>query len=236
MDKFAGAEKFRFPGGDERTVVIGRTGCGKTTLAMMLLSEANFDEMPWIVFDTKGEEFFAGLETRGHAKLIALGEMPDKPGLYIVRPVPGRDDIAVETFLWKLWERENIGIVVDELYMIDPRSDAFQAILTQGRSKRMPMINLTQRPVAVSRFNFSESSHIVVFHLNHLKDRQTVAEHMPIDKNTRLMEYHARWYDVNRDKLFLIAPVPDKQEILARFDERLKPPEGEAGLPERIIL
>ncbi len=228
------ASEFELPRTDQRVVIVGRTGCGKTQFASFLLSEAPFDEMPFIVFDFKGEKFFRDLVARGHMKIIAIGTLPDQPGLYMVQPAPGRDDEAIEGYLWQIWEHENIGIVVDELYMIDPRSDAFNAILTQGRSKNIPMINLTQRPVAVSRWNFSESSHIVVFHLNHIKDRQTVAEHMPIDKDLRMPEYHSRWYDVNRNKLFHVQPAPGQEAILKRFDDRLKPDEEEK--PARIVL
>lgn len=237
IEQYAPGEEFLFPSDDQRIIIIGRTGSGKTQFANSLLSNASFTERPWIIFDFKGEEFFDDLKRRGLAKEIPLGYIPEQPGVYFVRPIKGRDDDAVEEYLWKLWEHENVGIFVDELYMIDPRSDAFQAILTQGRSKNIPMINLTQRPVAVSRFNFSEASHIVLLDLNHRKDRETVAEHMPIDKDRRVREYYARWYDVNRNKLFLVQPAPGREAILKRFSDRLTPDEKTSDeRPARIIL
>lgn len=234
LENYAPADHFQFPRSDERTIVIGRTGSGKTFLAVFLLSMADFDRRPWILWDFKGDEFIQQLIDLGYAKLIPLGTIPSEPGLYVVRPVPGRDDIDTEAYLWAIWANENIGIMIDELYMIDPRSNAFNAILTQGRSKNIPMINLTQRPVAVSRWNLSESSHLVVFHLNHVKDRQTVAEHMPIDKRLRLSDYNSRWYDVSRDKLFHVQPAPGREIILQRFKERLQ--RDETQQPARITL
>lgn len=231
---YADEAEWRFPKTDERTVIIGRTGSGKTFMEMFLLSEANFDETPWIIFDFKGDSFIQELINRGYAKLIPLGELPTEPGLYVVRPLPG-DDEEVETYFWEIWKRGNIGVAIDEIYMIDPYSESWRAILTQGRSKNIPGIMLTQRPKRISPFNFSEASHIVLFDINWQKDRDTAGEHMPIDKDVRLAEYHSRWYDVNRNRLFHVHPAPEREAILARFAARL-PPEAEPEKPARIIV
>lgn len=211
--------KFRLPTNRQRVAVMGRTGSGKTQFAAWLLSEAPFDKQPYVIIDYKGDEL---LNTIDRSKEIGLNEVPKSPGLYIVHPRPDESE-QVEAWLWKIWERENIGIYADEAYVL-PDKGALQAVLTQGRSKHIPAIVLTQRPTWISRFVFSEADYYAVFHLNDLRDRQTVSAFMPPGSlNERQAPYHSRWYDVGGDTLFSLLPAPDAGAILDRIDSRLSP-------------
>ena len=106
-----------------------------------------------------------------------------------------------------------------------PDQEAFQAILTQGRSKEIPAIILTQRPVWISRFVFSEADFYAVFHLNDRRDQKSVAEFTPNtplwDLTSRIPDYHFRWYDVSGDYSTQMQPVPDRDMILETFEKRL---------------
>lgn len=212
----------RLPTNQQRLVGMGRTGSGKTQFGAWVLSEAPFDKQPYVIVDYKGDDLLADLP-RVHE--IGLNEYPKHPGLYYVHPTPSDND-NVEEWLWGVWKRENIGLYFDEAYSLpNPTAGgAFQAILTQGRSKHIPAIILTQRPNWISRFVFSEADYYAVFHLNDKRDKLTVQQFMPEDTlKERLPDYHSYYYDVKRDKLFILQPVPKASVIKERFEERLKP-------------
>src|SRR5579862_8316594 len=136
---------FRIPGGDARTTVIGATGSGKTTCAAWLLSKQRLDLRPWVILDFKREPLFDAVGIPPIIETSLSAKPPKKPGLYVICPRPGEED-ALEAWLWRVWEAENVGLFVDEASLI-PERDAFRAILQQGRSKRLPVIACTQRPV-----------------------------------------------------------------------------------------
>jgi DNA helicase HerA-like ATPase len=126
--------------------------------------------------------------------------------------------------LYKVWARTNIGLYVDEaLRLPTKKTGAFESILTQGRSLRIPVISLSQRPVDLTRYAFSEANHVVVFSLTDLRDRKKVTEYVPMDKDYRLKKFHSMWYNVDQAKTFAMTPSPDKDAILQRFHDRLKP-------------
>lgn len=223
---------FKLPTDDKRVAVIGKTGSGKTQAAVWQLSERSWHSMPWIIFDFKRDKLINQIPG---VKELSLGKLPEGPGLHIVHPVPGQEE-EVEKYFWQIWQHENIGLFIDEGYMIGD-SEAFRALLTQGRSKSIPMIILTQRPSWLSLFVFSEADYYQVFYLNMKKDRQKVNEFVPIDFNTRLPEYHSIWYDVNQDKILWLRPVPSDSVIIKRFQSRQNAmkDDSEGGSPEATV-
>lgn len=209
-------KKLRLPGPTHRTAVVGRTGSGKTQAAVWHLSRQNFDKMPWVIFDYKTDDLINSIEGAQH---IALGEVPKQAGIYIVHPLPS-EQTEVEEYLWKLWARENVGVYVDEGYMLGDNK-AFESILTQGRSKRIPVIVLSQRPAWITRFVFSEADFFQVFHLNDKRDKKTVEAFLPQNLSSRLPDFHSFYYDVGRDALHTFAPVPDADTLMEAFSARL---------------
>jgi len=212
---------YRLPAPGEHTAIVGRTGSGKTQAGSFLLSESDLNVRPHIALDFKGDELLNSIHEAQHIKSTKL---PDKPGLYITRFMP-HDFEAMENFFWHVWRQENIHLHIDEAYMIDRNSKAFNALLTQGRSKRISLACLTQRPAYCSRFVFSEASHINFFHLNDVRDRKIIEGFVPEteDLSVVLPRFCSRWYDVKNNEIFRLLPVPDEDSIRARFSERLKP-------------
>lgn len=151
-------------------------------------------------------------------ELEPTSKPPRKPGLYIVHPRPDEGD-AMEDFMWKIWERGKTGILVDEGYMLPDRG-ALQALLTQGRSKHIPMIILSQRPVMMNRFAFSEADFYAVFHLNDKRDWQTVEAFAPVDHRMLLPRFNSWWHDVGEDATFRMLPVPSERAILTEIARR----------------
>lgn len=218
---------FRFPNDTQRLLILGATGSGKTNAALWHLSQRNFDEKPWVIYDFKHDELIEAIEGANHLDVNA--PPPDRPGLYIVNPVPGQEG-EVDAQMMQIWDRENIGVYVDEGYMIPKNSLGFRSLLTQGRSKHIPVIVLSQRPVWMDRFTFTEANYIQVFRLQHIDDTKTVEGFVPNPTDSakthplrkRLPEYWSYYYDVGRNKLMEVKPVPDPDAILDTFDLRLR--------------
>jgi hypothetical protein len=209
-----GMTGFRLPGGDSRTTVIGASGSGKTTCGTWLLSHMRFDKRPWIVIDFKREDIF---DSVGFPPIhpLSLGKLPRKPGLYLTSPRPDQDE-QLEDFLWRIWHKENIGLFVDEAALM-PDRDAWRAILQQGRSKRIPTIACTQRPVDVKRALFTEASYFCIYRLQDRRDARVIEGFVPTDLSSPLPPYHWRWYDVQRNALLHMSPVPDKPGVADRL-------------------
>lgn len=208
----------RLPNDNQRIAIVGRTGSGKTIAGLWHLSRKNFDRKPWVILDFKMDESLNNIDRAEHIDIT--DKAPKRPGIYLVHPLPSQEK-EVEDFLWKIWAQENTGVFIDEGYMLGD-SPAFRALLTQGRSKRIPMIVLSQRPVWISRFVFSESDFYQVYNLNDKRDRQTINAFLPPSANDRMADYHSRYYDVGRDSLVVFSPVPNEATSLGIIDERLR--------------
>jgi len=209
----------RLPKYDNRTAIVGSSGSGKTQFAVWLLSSRDFDVRPWYIFDFKGDELIAMIGAR---EISVYSEPPTKPGLYVIRPIPEKDDDAVEQFIWKIWANENAGIYIDEGYMIGPRNPAYNACLTQGRSKHIEMITLSQRPLWLSRFVFSEANFFAVFNLTDEKDRKEVGRFLNGRSSLLLPRFNCLWYDVDKQETCQFAPVPHRNIIIKTFQDRLR--------------
>ena len=205
----------RIPEESNRIAIVGATGSGKTQAALWQLSMRDIDTRPWIIFNWKND---SSIDSIPYAQNISLNEIPVKPGVYIVHPRPDED---TEPLLWQVWERGGIGVYIDEGYMVGDRNAAFRAILTQGRSKQIPVIVLSQRPVWMDRFVFSESEFFQIFRLQHNKDRKSVQEFIPKSIDKRLPEFHSYYYDVSRDVVTVLKPVPAIETIYATFERKL---------------
>lgn len=207
-----------WPGDTDRFVIVGATGSGKTQAGVYNLSRRNYTTKPWVIYDFKYDELINHIDGAQH---ISLTEpLPNKPGIYIVHPSPG-DESGVDEHMKAIWAQENIGVYIDEGYMIPERSNGFRMLLTQGRSKRIPMIILSQRPVYMDRFVFSEANFFQIFRLQHADDIKNAQKSVPYDLSERLPQYYSYYYDVGNNILKIHPPVPDADAILDTFDTRI---------------
>lgn len=213
--------KWTLPRDDEHTTIVGRNGTGKTQAGAWLLSQQNLRAKPWVILDYKDEELLNSIPRIRH---IGHKEIPSDPGLYILKSRPDLFE-DTEAWLWRVWEKENTGVFIDEGYMLpEIRKGAFAALLTQGRSKRTPVITLSQRPVRVDRAAFSEASHVLAFDLNDRRDHKSLEEIVPSGFMSIVVpKYHARWYSVKKDKTWIMKPVPDADEIVDTINDKLPP-------------
>jgi hypothetical protein len=227
----------KLPDDTQSLLLIGKNGSGKTRAAVWHLSSKDLGTTPgkasWVIVNHKREEFINSIPG---AVFMKIGEYPNitkKPGIYIYEPRPGVHDEAVTALLWWAYEHENVGVYIDEGYMINPRDDAMNSLYTQGRSKHIPMITLSQRPSRISRLAVSEAMFVQVFRLTDRRDWKTIQEIMPIklDPYMRAMngqerllpDYHSLYYDTREDEPVIATPVPSDEEILEIFRRKLAP-------------
>ena len=215
---------FRLPGPNDRLAIVGRTGTGKTTMAMWLLSQARFDRHPWLIVDYKGEELFSQLAKIHRGAITEIGvkdRAPRERGLYVVRPTPAVDDEEIEGLLWRVWERGRTGIYVDECHLL-PNNDALKACLVTGRSRHIPMTIISQRPVWVPREAFSEASHHIAFDISRRDDRKIAGEFMMRegDPIPRFPGHESLWHDVVRARRYAMLPPPHGRESIRKIAER----------------
>lgn len=210
---------FRLPGGTDRTVVIGMTGTGKTVFGAFVLSKQRFNERPWIWIDFKDEELIDKIGTPP-VQEITLSTIPKKPGLYRLRVSP-RDNDALEDWLWRVWQKGNLGIFCDEVSLI-PKQEAFKAVLRQGRSLRIPVIACTQRPVDCDREVFSEANFVSVFRVKDRRDYKIIQEFTGNAAIERpLKEHWSYWYDAKQNSLLTLKPCPPPDMVAKSLRETI---------------
>jgi hypothetical protein len=217
----------RLPQSDDRIAILGKTGSGKTVAGLWHLSKQDISTRRWVVIDFKGDVNINAIDKAQDIDYATdLNKL--KPGLYILRVMPDEEE-ELDAWFVKVWETENIGVMVDEGFMVGQRSRGFNMCLIQGRSKHITMIVLSQRPVWMSRYVLSEASFIQAFSLNDRDDTKSVkrfVEDRDIEGRTvsvldRLPRYHSYYYDVAEDDLRVLSPVPSVDEILEDIDAKL---------------
>lgn len=225
--------RMNFPGPEDHTLILGRNGSGKTVAGGWHLVAKDFNKQPWLIVNTKGDTLLNELATIEGVQTIDINETPGDVGLYIVNPTPDQGE-EINQLLWRVWRKGNTGTYIDEGYAIT-EEEALNALLTQGRSRRCPVIILSQRPAWLSRFAFSECNFIHLFNLQIQTDRKKIGEIVPVDKDYRLAPFHSYWYDVKQDSLQSLTPVPPPGEILQRFRAKFPPKLDEAATPADVL-
>lgn len=217
------------PDDTQRLVIVGTTGSGKTHAGMWHLAHRNFDSKPWVVYDWKEDPLINSVD--GTFPLDVNAPAPTNPGLYIVHPRIEDDDEAVSEQMKDIWNKEDIGVYVDESYLIAKSNSNFRALLCQGRSRHIPMIMCTQRPVWVDRFVFTESEFKQVFRLQSNDDHLKLADNMPKEDLIALTKrcplrgaerrYWSYYYDGPEDDLRPVPPLADAAVIRSMFHAKL---------------
>jgi hypothetical protein len=213
-----------YPDDSQRITIVGRTGTGKTVAALHQLSVRSYTEIPWYIIDFKTDVWINRIPYAVDVDLDA--DIVDQPGIYRVHPIPEEDDKSVASLMRRIWQRQNCGVFIDEAAMIPRTNTAYNALLTQGRSRRCPVITVTQRPVGISKWAFTEMDFFQVFRLLSEQDIDKCEEYLPrgvdLGENS-LPKYYSYYYDVSAGRLSVLKPAPKPEEILEHFDDRLKP-------------
>lgn len=203
------------PDNGERVVIAGRTGSGKSTLCCYLLKRS---PQTWLILNPKHTAAFKSLPdvvvlTKFDERQVTKEQARHK---YVLLNLSGHQataDYMDEIISWAHGSFRNIGLCADELYTLHSGSGkAGQGLtgwLTRGRELRQSFIGLTQRPVWISRFCFSEADCIIAMDLTIEADRNTFFEHTgQLEFMKRRLAHSWLCYDVAGDKLVPYGPVP----------------------------
>lgn len=179
--------------------------------------------MPWVIIDFKRDKEIGKIPNLQEIDIDA--RLPKHAGLYVVRPtIDELDDGKVTDLLLRIWDRENTGVFLDEGYMLKPLDRGLRTVLTQGRSKRVPVIALSQRPAWVSPFLLSESEFLTCFYLMHPADGDRMREWMPLDDNggdpAQLRDRHSYWYQRPGREFHSLSACPPIPQIMEMFAAR----------------
>ena len=151
---------------------------------------------------------------------LSFGTMPGKKGLFRMAVNPGQED-DLEEWLWKIWGRGDVGLFCDEATLL-PQQKAMKAILRQGRSKRLPVIACTQRPVEIDREFFTESQFKMIFKLDDVRDYKTVEMFTGgADIKPRLPPHWSYWCDTKQGHTWTLKPTPEPKEIARQLRENV---------------
>lgn len=198
-----------------RTVIAGRTGSGKTTLAAYLLLMRSYQH--WVILNPK--------HTAGYDELPDAVVMNGWDGKKFDKNIREHRFTVInfkpqelsadfmDSVLWYIHETyNNIGILADEMYYLHKfgeAGDGLIGILTRGRERKQTFLGLVQRPKRISLFAFSESDYIVSLALNLESDRKRMVESTGDNRFINpLPKFHWRWYTVDDDSSTLWGPVP----------------------------
>jgi hypothetical protein len=91
--------------------------------------------------------------------------------------------------------------------------NAFPACIQQGRSKRIPIIACTQRPVGVARGLFSEANFVAVYDVIDRRDYKLIEGVVPASLAEPLPQYHWHWFDRSRRVVLRMGPVPSPEHV-----------------------
>jgi len=184
------------PRKNDRAVLVGRTGCGKTTLAEYLIRDEN---KPYsVVYDAKNM-----VNWRSHVVITDFDELLDsqerrityRPNIYEATDPQKQDDF----FSW-IYERQHTRLYIDEAYSLLGQSNPsffLQACLSRGREKGISTFIATQRPKRIPLITLSEAEHYYVFRLTIIEDRQRVYEitGIPEEEQIELRDYEFIYYN-----------------------------------------
>jgi ABC-type dipeptide/oligopeptide/nickel transport system ATPase component len=142
--------------------VIGRTGSGKSYLCAKLLQTRR----AVLAIQTKPDD----IRYEGFERIKSIGGVHYGQYRYLLSPKPDFGVQAAEIaraldYAWKTSKRDGGWCVyIDELYYLTEKlhlGNRVELMATQGRSKNLSLVIGMQRPVGITRWALSESTHVL---------------------------------------------------------------------------
>jgi len=204
---------FNFIAYEEKIVIVGASGSGKSYLANVLLKSLNGISV-W-VYDFN-YEFHSSKAILCH-DLDELLKIYDsaKRGHYILQP----HNNSIETFNRfnaEAFKRGNLVLIEDEIHSFltkQKQNKEFNQVILSGRPRGISVVSISSRPASCPNHVLSNSKHVFAFKLNLESDVKFLEGYlghdvwilMPQDKRHRLkdepeLEEHSFFYrDMDKD-------------------------------------
>lgn len=177
----------------EHLAVAGRTGSGKSTLMSHLLTTRRYV----LVLKTKPDRVtYPGFKTM--AKARAMDDPRNERLVLYPRYEEQQEQIGLA--LERVWTQGGWTVYADELFYLTKMLGLgllWERLVTQARSKGVSCVSGMQRPVQVTRFAISESTHVLSFFLEGRDARETMAQAAsPVlaDATRQLQKFQFAWF------------------------------------------
>jgi len=196
-------------GRNDRGVLIGKTGGGKTTLARFLVEDPmkRFS----VTWNPKGSEAVLEWNQLHVTSLRELYDASEKEEnrriVYTPDALKAKDEKTQYEFFYWIYERRYTRLYIDEateiVYSSFKPPDYLTACLNRGRERGVSTLTATQRPAGVPMNILSESEHYYVFKLLLHQDKQRVEQitGITIEEQSTLNDYEFFYFNVSRGLL-----------------------------------
>jgi DNA helicase HerA-like ATPase len=204
---------FNFIAYEEKIVIVGASGSGKTYLANVLLKSLNGISV-W-VYDFNYQ--FHSSKAMIFHDLTEMLEVYDSAqrGHYIFQPHDNSEN-TFRRFNAEAFKRGNLTLIEDEIHTFltkQKQNKEFNQVILSGRPRGISVVSISSRPASCPNHVLSNAKHVFAFKLNlesDLKFLESYLGHdvwiiMPKDKRARLkeeaeLEEHTFFYrDMDKD-------------------------------------
>lgn len=171
------------PARDSRSLVVGASGSGKSlmtkALARHLVREARL-----IVTDPKAEWY---KDNPGARRLYTRITRPEElrwefryPILFQPPAIEFDNPDIYDPIFQIAWKRANLTVINDEIMFMGSRPTRYmRAIMAQGRSRSIRIINGTQRPANIPLVTITEANTLYAFYLSDKDDIRRIRQMIP---------------------------------------------------------
>jgi len=188
-------------GRNDRAILVGMTGCGKTTLARYLIEDKN--KLHSVVYDPKASEAISKWTTtqKQYTTFEQIQYAEEERLIYTPNVYEEQNaQIQDEFFSWVYW-RYYTRLYIDEAYALiggTRPSRHLLACLSRGRERGISTITAVQRPRNFPIVLMSEAEHSYIFQLRTPEDRQRITEYTTLSEDAQidLKEFEFYYFNI----------------------------------------
>lgn len=188
-------------GRNDRAMLVGMTGCGKTTLARYLIEDRN--KRYSVVYDPKASEAISKWTNtqKQYTSFSQLETAQEERIIYTPNYIEEQDAaIQDDFFRWIYW-RYYTRVYIDEAYALiggTRPSRHLLACLSRGRERGISTVTSVQRPRNFPIVLMSEAEHSYIFQLRTPEDRERIEEYttLSIDSQMDLRPFEFYYFNI----------------------------------------